>query len=136
LIIKAPGLMPERLSGPVGLVDLAPTLLDLAGFVPPGMPQMDGVSLVPYLTGDRSLDDDEGEAYSVMVQDRSVPEDLFALVAGRYKLITDGGEEHELYDIVSDSREKKNIAKDKPNLLRRLQLRLAARRKVDRIAPF
>lgn len=136
LLIHAPGLTPERLAGPVGLVDLAPSLLDLAGFVPPGMPDMDGLSLVPYLKGEKPLTFDDGEAYSVMVADRSVPQDKYALVAGRYKLITDGGEEHELYDIVSDRREKRDIGKDKPELLRELQLRLAARRKVDRISPF
>ena len=136
LIIKAPGAKPEQIPGPVGLVDVAPTLLDLAGFVPPGMPQMDGVSLAPQIMGQTELPVDQGEAYSVMVADRSVPQDLFALVAGRYKLITDGAERNELYDIFSDPQEKKDIAGKKPEIVRRLRLRLAARRKIDRIPAF
>lgn len=49
LLISGPGLLPRRIAEPVSLVDLFPTLLDLAGApVPPGL---DGVSLASALRG-------------------------------------------------------------------------------------
>lgn len=52
LIVRAPGLTPRssRVSGAVSLVDLAPTLLDLAGLSPP--PGMQGRALTAHLSGD------------------------------------------------------------------------------------
>ena len=47
-------------------------MLDLAGFEPPGMPEMDGVTVAPVIRGDVADDREAGEAYSVMVPDRSV----------------------------------------------------------------
>lgn len=50
LVIRVPGLAPRRIAGPIELVDLTPTLLDLAGvFVPRGTTA--GQSLVELMTG-------------------------------------------------------------------------------------
>jgi Sulfatase len=51
LIVKAPGLKPDRVEQPVSLLDVAPTLLGLAGL---DHPDMDGIDLGPVLAGDRS----------------------------------------------------------------------------------
>jgi arylsulfatase A-like enzyme/Flp pilus assembly protein TadD len=48
LLVKAPGARPRRVPDPVSLVDVAPTLLELAGLKPPPMA---GRSLVPALRG-------------------------------------------------------------------------------------
>ncbi len=48
LLVKAPGMRPHRVSDPVSLVDVAPTLLELAGLK---RPPLAGESLVPLLRG-------------------------------------------------------------------------------------
>jgi len=52
LILRAPGLIPagKRIAQNVGLIDVAPTVLDLVGLPAPGW--MQGRSLVPLLRGD------------------------------------------------------------------------------------
>ena len=137
LIVVGPGVAPRRVPRPVGLVDLAPTMLDLAGYVPPGMPQMDGVSLAPIIRGEIEGKLEEGEAYSAMVVDRSVSQGMRSLVAGRYKFIeTVGRKPLELYDLTRDKKERNNLAEKKPEVLADMKKRMAARRAIDAIAPF
>ncbi|MFZ5482389.1 MAG: sulfatase [Myxococcota bacterium] len=50
LIVRAPGETRRRVAADVGLVDVAPTLWELAGAVPPA--GLDGRSLVPFLRGE------------------------------------------------------------------------------------
>ena len=137
LIVVGPGITARRVPRPVGLVDLAPTMLDLAGYIAPGMPQMDGVSLAPIIRGEIEGKLEDGEAYSAMVVDRSVSNGMRALVFGRHKLIETAGRERlELYDITRDKKERNNLATKKPELLAEMKRRMAARRAVDAIAPF
>ena len=139
LVIVAPGVDSMRVRQPVGLVDLAPTLMDLAGFVAPTMPQMDGTSMAPILRGEQKPASDGGEAYAVQVADRSVPDSHRALVIGRYKLIErDDNDEPELYDIVTDPDEKRNIAgvESKAQVLEQMRARMKIRRELDSIYPF
>lgn len=49
LMFRVPGLAPRRVSECVGLIDLVPTLLELAGVTPPDT--LHGHSLIPYLLG-------------------------------------------------------------------------------------
>ncbi|MCX5796087.1 MAG: sulfatase [Elusimicrobia bacterium] len=53
LLVRAPGLRPRRVAAAVGLIDLMPTLLDLAGVSGDAAlgSQMEGVSLRPFLEG-------------------------------------------------------------------------------------
>lgn len=51
LFVLHPGLTPRRVTGPVRLVDLAPTVLDLTGVDAAALPAARGVSLMPELTG-------------------------------------------------------------------------------------
>jgi arylsulfatase len=56
LIIRVPGLAPRRIEGAVELIDVTPTLLDLAGvFVPEGGTA--GQSLVEVITGEQPVPD-------------------------------------------------------------------------------
>jgi arylsulfatase A-like enzyme len=50
LLVRAPGVAPRSIPTPVGLVDLAPTLLDLLGLPP--LPDVDGRSLRAAIEGD------------------------------------------------------------------------------------
>jgi arylsulfatase A-like enzyme len=135
LVISGPGIQPRRIARPVGLTDLAPTILDLAGFVPPGMPAMDGLSLGPLLRGEPVTG--EGEAYSAMIPDRSVGTSERALVIGKHKIIgrNDSGQV-EIYDLAADPGERRNLAGRLPDVEPHLAARLAARRAVDQVSPF
>jgi arylsulfatase A-like enzyme len=136
LIISGGDVKKQRITMPVGLTDLAPTLLDLAGFVPPSMPVMDGRSLAPYLRGERVAAVEDGEAYSLMIADRSVRRTMWALVSGRHKLIVEPDAPPQLYDIVSDPDESANLLAAEPEVLARLRARLDERRRTDRVSPF
>ena len=134
LVVAGPGIgAGERIEAPVGLLDLAPTLLDLAGFDPPGMPTMDARSFARR-PGDGGPGG--GEAYAVMVRDRSVPRSGSAMVAGRYKLIDVDGRKPELYDLAADPSEAKNLASEKPDLIDDLWDKMDRRRAIDEEAPF
>jgi arylsulfatase A-like enzyme len=136
LVVVGPGAKRIRVPEPVGLVDLAPTLLELAGFAPPGMPDMDGLSFADVVLGKRRGLLDAGEAYFSMVPDHSVRQSAWGLVSGRYKLIVPGGGQPELYDIVADPKEASNLAETRPELLEEMQRRLARRKRLDRVPPF
>lgn len=135
LIIVGPEIKPRRLETPVALVDLAPTLLDLAGFVPPGMPAMDGESLAPLLLGEVTDSVDNGGAYAAMIPDHSTVRSSRALIVGRHKIIAKGLG-FELYDYVADPGETHDLAKSRPRLFLRLRNALEERRKKDLISPL
>lgn len=134
-IFAGPGITDQRIKQPVGLIDLAPTLLDLAGFVPPGLPQMDGVSLAPLLRGEQPDDPEAGAAYAVMLEDRSVDRSVAALVRGRYKLVQEG-DRYELYDLFADPDEDEDLAGSRPELLAQMKAALAEQRRRDTRPPF
>ena len=139
LVAVGPGIPRRRIEHVTSLVGVAPTLLDLAGFVPPGMPWMDGHSFAPLLLGKVTDTPHAGEAYIAMVRDRSVPYGERALVEGRYKLIArdKGATEHlELYDVVADPGEHHDLVRSRPELVARLRPRLEARRALDEVDPF
>ncbi len=137
LVIEGVGIQKGRYHRPLGIVDLAPTLLDLAGFVPPQMPTMDGVSVAPMLRG-KAIDRlDGGEAYAAMLKDRSVARGQRALMIGRYKYIVYlGTKREELYDIRRDPNERQNLAKKLPKVLARMKSRMKKRRELERVPAF
>ena len=151
LLISGPDIPKRRIPDTVGLADLAPTLLELAGYVPPGMPAMDATSLVPLLRGPKSTAADPpegsgasppdrlgpGRAYSVMVADRSVPNSAWAIIAGRYKYIERSGNGPvQLFNLDEDPREARNIAEQEPGILARMRALMAERRAIAPIHPF
>jgi choline-sulfatase len=117
LIVVAPGRWPSRhrVKGLVSIIDLAPTLLTLAGRpVPPGI---DGRDIGPSVRGER-------------VAERQLPLEtefaldsygwapLVGLTDGVLKWI--GAPEPELYDLASDPRELSNLAVRRAEDARRL----------------
>ena len=130
-IMRKPGAVPEGAVARalVQNTDLAPTILDLLGIEPPprkvegafqgivGGDEMDGVSLVPLLTGDEPA-----------VRD-CVFNGAFGLRASirtdRYKLIDNQGEKpNELFDLDQDPDEKRNLIEGSPDLAGELHRRL------------
>jgi len=120
LIVRTPGVKPRRIGGVTSLVDVMPTVLDLAGA--PAR-SVDGTSLVPLLTGAaRTLDRD---AYAEsMYPARFGWSPLRALRDGRFKLIE--APRPELYDLEADPSEQENLYARRPALAAAMARRLSA----------
>ena len=122
---------PRRVPGPVQLADVAPTLAELAGLSWP-QPPGQGCSLVGALHGKMQPD----PWREVFLQRRRYDERLvagkvvkgqkYALRAGRWKYI-EGREEgtFELYDLVADPGERRNLLPSAPPEAAALPVRLA-----------
>ncbi len=136
--IRVPGLLvwparittPRTVSMPCVTSDIFPTVLDALGIgLPPGRPY-DGVSLLPLIDG------------KVSRRDRPIGFQFTrqaALVSDRYKLVhnrstkrlrSDNGTapvaEYELYDIVADPAETRNLAAEYPAVVARMKATLGA----------
>lgn len=135
LVVVGPGVQARRIAETVSVTDLAPTILALAGYEAPGLPDMDGRSLADLVTGARAPDPDGGVAYAVMMKDRSSSQSARAIVRGPWKLI-DGPKGIELYDRRGDPGETKNLAEVEPRIRDELLALLAERAKLDEQAPF
>ena len=125
LIVKLPGSRGghRRVTEPVQQIDLAPTILDVAGAaVPEGLR---GRSLRPVLDGTGALA--EAGIYSETLSPRYHFgwSELYALGDARYRLIR--APRDELFDIVQDPAETDNLAGERP------QVREAMRRALDRM---
>jgi len=92
------------------LVDLHPTLLDLAG-AEYARAALDGVSLVPQLRG--QPDAHKSYQFSELNNSRMVSD-------GRYKYIENHNDVAELYDLQEDPQELRNLARDLPEIRQRL----------------
>ena len=122
LIFHCPGLIPagRRIDAQVRLVDIAPTILDIVGLEP--LPDAQGVSLLPLLTGAR---DDLGlPAYS---------ETLFNLYNYAFSPLRswrEGGWKYihaptpELYQVSVDTGELINLAAREPDRVAQMRQRL------------
>jgi N-acetylglucosamine-6-sulfatase len=111
LVIAAPGLARPGPRGAFALnVDLAPTILELAGLTPPD--GLHGRSLVPLLRGQVPDDWRESWLYEYFFE-RIYPQTptVLGLRSGRYKLVTYHGvwEDDELYDLEADPDEQRNL---------------------------
>jgi arylsulfatase A-like enzyme len=131
LVVRAPGGLhaARGVERPVTLVDLMPTLLGFAGLAIPE--EAEGRSLVPLLAGaddpDRSAFVFTQSGYSQAWQ-RTVRDERWKLVHVRdpadRALMT--GAEWELYDLLSDPGETRNLAGEEPEQANRLRAALDA----------
>jgi arylsulfatase A-like enzyme/tetratricopeptide (TPR) repeat protein len=102
LIVAGPSIAPRVVSAPVSLIDIAPTLLRLAGISPAG--SVSGADLLAQRKADRDV-------YAETQYPRAAGWHPLAALAGeRWKLIVSS--ENELYDISSDPTEQHNVASD------------------------
>lgn len=108
-IISYPKEFPQDiiLNNPVELLDLIPTAFDLAGIENPNKTALNGMSLLPLLTGETS--NIREYAFSEIWEGQSVTD-------GRYRYIISEGYEI-LYDHENDPFETVNIAEVNPTLI-------------------
>jgi arylsulfatase A-like enzyme len=134
-VVAGPGIKPGRITETVSLTDLTPTMLELAGFVPPTGLSMDGRSVADLATGRRLEVQDGGVAFAAMIKDRSNPGGITAVVRGRWKMI-DNGQSLEVYDLHSDPNEKSNVATTRPQIYNELRALLQHYLEQGSISPF
>jgi arylsulfatase A-like enzyme len=118
----------RRRAGPVKLLDIFPTVIDYLGLEPPGYLQ--GESMLPLISGKASL------PRYIFARQKSPPEArVYSVSDGRHKLVHDLIDDRsELYDLVSDPGEQRDISRDRPdpleNLLRILLEKIEENRRI------
>ena len=127
MLFRGPGIAPGRIATPVSLVDVLPTLAELAGL--PAAPG-DGRSLVPLLRASASPPAELAErplfAHRADVGHERT-QHLWAVVRGGWKLI-EGAGGATLYDLGSDPDELRDVAAAHPEIRAQLARDLAAHR--------
>jgi arylsulfatase len=126
LVFRGAGAVPGRLETPVSHVDLAPTLLALAGIVPGAGWQ--GHSLAGAIRGG-SEPPARPVAMEIAGEPKMPPVRQRAIRDGRHKLITsfdDARWAEALYDLEADPHERTNLARRMPDVADRLRAKLRA----------
>ena len=124
--IRVPGLMvwpekikePKTVEAPCFTSDYFPTILDTLEVDLPAGRTYDGVSLLPFVTGKKT---ERKKPLGFLNKDGKEA----AWMEHRYKLI-EGKKTPQLFDIIADPGESKNLAEKKPEVMQRLQLGLKA----------
>lgn len=125
LLISAPArFAPRQVAASVSLVDLLPTLLDLAALSPGDAASMDGHSLLPHLLGEAGRDEVLGE---YLGEGAVAP--IVMIRRAHYKFIHSPADPDQLYDLRTDPLELHNLAGDpaQAELLAQLQHEVRAR---------
>ncbi len=127
LIVAGAGVQSgQRVGQNVSLVDVFPTVLDVAGLAPAvDFPHpLDGHSLAPFLRGEAPADWPDAAIVENLGEGTIAP--IRALVQGRHKLIYVHGQPDQLHDLEADAHEWRNLADDPAHahLMRALRARL------------
>ncbi len=112
LFFRIPGVPAQRIEGNVSLIDLAPTLVELAGarMTTP----ISAESLLPIMTGERALDP-QRPIVAELLPDGLHPYDVKMLRRGDDKLLwwsRDG--RFQLFDLAADPGEQHDLSDDRP----------------------
>ncbi len=107
LVVASPGrFAPRRVKASVSLLDLLPTLAELAGGVPEGVPgPLDGQSLAAHLAGRAGHDEAFGE---YLAEGAVAP--IVMIRRGRFKFVYSPADPDQLYDLEADPGERDNLA--------------------------
>lgn len=123
-LIAWPGTIPggQVYGHPVSALDVAATAVKVAGALAPedaakAAATLDGVNLLPYLTGEKKDAPHAFLAWRWMAQS--------ALREGNWKLLR-GGDREYLYDLATDLEEKHNLASQHPEIATRLRAKLTS----------
>jgi arylsulfatase A-like enzyme/Flp pilus assembly protein TadD len=123
LVIAGPGVPAADHRRSVSLVDVAPTVLRLAGLTVPG--GMQGLDLL-------SRADEPHEVYAETVYPRTLGwAPLAALVEDRWKIIVPEGAAEELYDLENDPAERENSSGRQREVVQAAAARLAAIKRAE-----
>lgn len=114
---------------PVSSLDVTATALTLAGAPLPQERRLDGVNLIPFLKGEAT-----GLPHAHLFW-RTGGGQSYAVRAGPWKLVRNGKQPDELYDLSADIAETKNLAAEQPAVAARLAAELAAWNK-ELVAPL
>lgn len=125
-LVSGPTLRVQQIAEPVSAVDIVPTLLVLAGFVPPAT--LEGRSLADVARGTAASKPTEGAAYGRMDRSRMA-------VRGQWKLILQPGEPL-LFDLRSDPFERTNQAPRKVRLVEQLRKLSEDHEAAMKVPPF
>ncbi|GEP42445.1 sulfatase family protein [Brevifollis gellanilyticus] len=115
-LIAWPGTIPggQVYEHPVSALDVAATAASITNLpVKPG--DLDGVNILPYLTGENKTPPHDALYWRWMAQS--------AIREGKWKLLR-GGEREYLYDLTTDREEKHNLAVKHPEVATRLRTKL------------
>jgi arylsulfatase A-like enzyme len=106
LLIRAPGLEPQRVQAPVSLLDLAPTVLELMGIVPEHRAGRE--SLVPLMRGEGAAADALAQRPMAFGQ-TLYGDEAWGLLRGTDKWWLEGHRQHR-YDLEQDPQERHDLA--------------------------
>jgi arylsulfatase A-like enzyme len=110
-------------------IDVTPTLLEAAGVATPAAVRFDGRSLLPLLRGDQAAWPDRTLFFQWHRGDAPERRRAFAARSQRYKVVQPRGQGDtplptqagfDLYDMAEDPREARNIAADRPDVVKQL----------------
>lgn len=120
-VIRWPAkLKPGAYDQPVIALDLLPTAVALAGGQLPTDRVLDGVDLMPYLTGEKS-----GAPHERLFWRSRGTKGNHAVRQGSWKYVQVGQSAPELYDLSRDVSETKNLASTKPEIVTQIQAAIA-----------
>jgi arylsulfatase A-like enzyme len=114
LFVHAPGAKPRRIDLNRSHIDIAPTILDLAGVKEKPEAFM-GRSLVPEIYGTEPPDIRDPVLVDLPEDSHNPP--VRAMVRGNKKLIAYGDRRFEVYDLETDPGEETDLSKTEPDLL-------------------
>jgi arylsulfatase A-like enzyme len=108
--VKWTGKLPAGMeyAQPVISLDILPTALAAAGAAVPSDLKLDGVNLLPYLSGERA--DPPHQSLYWRYGDKR------AIRSGEWKLVLDDQTPHQLFDLVKDRAEAMDRSKDHPEI--------------------
>lgn len=118
MLARWPGKLPagKIYDHPVSSLDFATTANALAGL--PRDPQLDGVDLIPHLTGANPAAPHAALYWRFWSQ--------AAIREGRWKLLYKAGEADRLFDLGADQHERRDLAASQPDLVATLRRKLSA----------
>ena len=113
-------LKPGTYDQPVIALDFLPTALAAAESAELTPKNLDGVNLLPFLSGEKS-----GVPHELLFWRTGGPGGNNAVRRGSMKLVRNGKTEPELYDLAADVGESKNLAAEKPEVVKELVAAIA-----------
>ena len=123
LYLRWKGHFPENklIYGITGVVDILPTLLDLAEVEPPTNVKMDGMSLVSLIYGEHGQQNNKNNR--VIFTHQTIFGKNFITPGGvrtqQYRLVNNGNK-YELYDMYIDPSQRRDISIEEPEILEEL----------------